>query len=338
MSRKIFLSILSMGAIISMFCGACLAQEGASGAISSVRISPDMRQVVVRADGVLGKHTAFAFEKPYRLVVDFDSTTLGRISNKIKLDRPPIGEIRLGKLENRARLVIDFGDYPVPAYAIERHENMAVIALGETTMPKTERQVENLQETEKKQPKRPIVNSQPAPLKKEPKRTVEPVPAPTPIRNPVASSQPKPTRETGPKEHVVKKVLLSNDLLLVELADPQNPALSYHLALDIDMKDHTLRGASISGLNGEVKRFEISEVPDDHPVAENKAQLPGSTATTGPRKSGQSNTVFDSRPMEKPRNVFNTMPSVTSIQPPEAHAIQNPLKMEEFKLQVRGDH
>ena len=336
MKRKLF-SVSTVAYLFTFFlCTACPAQE-TTGAISSVRISPDMRQIVIRAEGLLGKHSAFAFEKPYRLVVDFDSTSLAKISNKIKLEKPPINEIRLGKLENRARVVIDFGSYPVPAYAIERQDNMAVIALGETGPARPENLPEPAQDHEKRQPKKPTVNSKPTTPKKEPARTVESVPAPTPIRTSPPQQVQTSKAETQKPVHVIKKALLSNDLLLVEMQDPSNPANSCSLALEIDLKDQTIKGASLSSRDGEIKRFEISELNENIRESQDKANMT-SGPVTGPRKARTSTTVFEAKPMEKPKNVFNTVPSVTSMSPPEGPDVQIPLKMEEFKLQVKKEH
>ena len=336
MTSKLFLVFFGILAITPILFDSCPAQESMPGYITSVRISPDLRQVVVKADGVLGKHSAFAFDKPYRLVVDFDSTALGKVSNRIRVEKGPISEIRLGKFENRARLVIDFGAVPVPTYAIERQANMAVIALGETGLIPRENHGENVQEDDRKAQKRPSVKSQPTPPKKEQVKTVESVPAPAPMKNPIPNPQPQATLGSSSSDPSVKKVLLSNDLLLVEFQDPRNPGLSYNLAIDIDLKGQTLRSASLSDLKGEVKRFEISEMTEPREVSTD-ANRGSSGSTTGPRKVGASNTVFENKPMEKPRNVFNIRPSVTSMEPPEGPAAQNPLKMEEFKLQVKKE-
>ena len=333
---KLFALSIGLGVLVTLSCATCFAQETGNGAISTVRISPDLRQIVVRAEGILGRHTAFAFDKPYRLVVDFESTSLGKVPSRIKLEKPPISEIRLGKLENRARLVIDFGDNPVPSYAIERQDNMAVIALGESAQIKAQNHSEAIHDQEPKPQKRSVVNSKPVPLKKEQNQTIEQVPAPAPIKN--VASLPANQNRSAPvqPQQAIKKAVLSNDLLLVEFQDPANPGQTFNLAIDIDLKDHTLKGASLSGLNGEIKRFEISEYTDqnDYSGTKHPAAAPQSA---GPRKVGASNTVFDTKPMEKPRNVFNSVPSVTSIQPPETQTVQNPLKMEEFKLQVKKD-
>lgn len=333
---KLFALSFGLSVLITLLCAACFAQETGNGAISTVRISPDLRQIVVRAEGILGRHSAFAFDKPYRLVVDFESTSLGKVPSRIKLEKPPISEIRLGKLENRARLVIDFGDNPVPSYAIERQDNMAVIALGESVQIKGQNHAEAIHDPEPKPQKRSVVSSKPVPLKKEQSNTTEQVPAPTPIKN-VSSLPANQNRSNAVQpQQAVKKAVLSNDLLLVEFQDPTNPEQTLNLAIDIDLKDHTLKGASLSGVNGEIKRFEISEYTDQNDYSE--ARRPNAASpSVGPRKVGASNTVFDTRPMEKPRNVFNSAPSVTSIQPPESQAFQNPLKMEEFKLQVKKD-
>ncbi len=328
---------IKLSAVTTLLCATCFAQESANGAISTVRISPDLRQIVVRADGVLGRHTAFAFDKPYRLVVDFESTSLGKIPSKIKLEKPPISEIRLGKLENRARLVIDFGDNPVPSYAIERQENMAVIALGESGPPKSDSHADNVQESDRKEYKRSAISAKPVPLKKEHNQASEQVPAPAPLKNNTSQPVSKKKQDSSQAEYALKKAVLSNDLLLIEFHDLRNAAQTYSLAIEIDLKDKTLKKASLSNPDGGIKRFEIAEFEQPNDFQAQTTFAPPTT-TQGPRKLGPSNTVFESRPMEKPKNVFNSMPSVTSIQPPEASVTQNPLKMEEFKLQVKKDH
>lgn len=327
---------IKLSAFSALLCATCLAQESSSGAISTVRISPDLRQIVVRADGVLGRHTAFAFEKPYRLVVDFESTSLGKIPSKIKLEKPPISEIRLGKLENRARLVIDFGENPVPPYAIERQDNMVVIALGEAGPPKSDDQADNIQESDRKPQKRSVASAKPVLMKKEQNQVSEQVPAPTPLKNNASQPVSKKRNDSSQAEYALKKAVLSNDLLLIEFHDPRNPSQTYSLAIEIDLKDKTLKKASLSNPDGGIKRFEIAEFeqPNDRPAQKTTTS---STPAHGPRKLGASNTVFEASPMEKPRNVFNSMPSVTSIQPPETSVTQNPLKMEEFKLQIKKD-
>lgn len=327
---------VKLGVFSVLLCATCFAQESSSGAISTVRISPDLRQIVVRADGVLGRHTAFAFDKPYRLVIDFESTSLGKIPSKIKLEKPPISEIRLGKLENRARLVIDFGENPVPAYAIERQDNMVVIALGEAGPPKSDGQADNFQESDRKPQKRPVSIAKPVTLKKEQNQVSEQVPAPTPLKNNASQPVSKKRQESNQAEYALKKAVLSNDLLLIEFHDPQNATQTYSLAIEIDMKDKILKKASLSNPDGGIKRFEIAEFeqPNDPPA---QKTITSSGPGQGPRKLGASNTVFETSPMEKPRNVFNSMPSVNSIHPPETSVTQNPLKMEEFKLQVRKD-
>ncbi len=331
---KLIFSTVFLTAINILVLTLSFAQEPAPGSISSVMISPDLRQIVVRGDGVLGKHTAFAFDKPYRLVVDFDSTSLGRIPSKIKLEKPPINEIRLGRMENRARLVIDFGENPVPSYAIERQDNMVVIALGESINSRQQANSENNRESEPKPPRRQTANPKPVPSKKESAQTVERIPAPVPMKNSPALPAPKSHQDSLQAQQAVKKAILTNDLLLIELQDPENPGHTYHLAIDVDLKSHTLRSASMSSLNGKVKRFEISETPEASHTSDSEVSE-ASPPAIGPRKLGASNTVFESKPMEKPRNVFNTIPYVTSIAPPESQAAQHSLKMEEFKLQVK---
>ena len=115
---------------VPLLLSSASAQELETPLITNVQIAPDQKQLMIKADKALGAHSAFAFENPYRLVIDFESTGLGKVPAKIKVDKPPINEIRLGKNGHRARIVVDFGEYPVPPFMVERKGNLAVVALG----------------------------------------------------------------------------------------------------------------------------------------------------------------------------------------------------------------
>ena len=307
---------------LELFCQAPLemSPETLVGSISSVRISPDLRQIEVRGDAVLGRHTAFALDRPHRLVVDFDKTSLGKVPSKIKLEKPPINEIRLDNLEDRARLVIDFGAYPVPPYAIERQDNMAVIALGETPFHGPLPKLENIQDSQSKPQKRHITNLMP-----------------DPIKNSAVPPALKASEDSLQSQYAVKKDIPSNDeILLTDLQGPQNPLQTYHLAVDPDLKDQTFKSVSLSSLNGKVKRSEMSGFTESGQSSNDRVSQVAS-GSVGPRKVGPSNTVHDSQPMGKLVKVFNPLPSNTSsIAPTEPPIAKNPFKMEGFKLQIKN--
>ena len=55
--------------------------SGAAGSpsITNVKVAHDLRSVTIFGDQDLGRHHAFVIKEPYRLVLDFESTGLGRV-------------------------------------------------------------------------------------------------------------------------------------------------------------------------------------------------------------------------------------------------------------------
>ena len=108
--------------------GPAWAAESAN--ITSVQVAPDLKQISIKCDGPVGKHSAFVIQKPYRLVLDMESTGLGKIPTKINVGRNPLNEIRLGYANSRARVVMDFGDNPVPSFKVDKQSNGILVSLG----------------------------------------------------------------------------------------------------------------------------------------------------------------------------------------------------------------
>ncbi len=98
--------------------------------ITSVQVAPDLKQITIRCDGPIGRHSAFVIRQPFRLVVDLESTGLGNIPRRISVARNPVSEIRIGYANSRARVVVDFGGHPVPSFKIYKQNNSLVVNLG----------------------------------------------------------------------------------------------------------------------------------------------------------------------------------------------------------------
>ncbi|MBI5252702.1 MAG: AMIN domain-containing protein, partial [Desulfomonile tiedjei] len=239
-SRNSFSLILFLASVV--FCGTAFCD---STTITGVQVSPDLRQVSIKFDGFAGKHSAFVIERPYRLVLDFDSTALARVPNRINVGRDPIDSIRLGQGGNgRARVVVDFGDHPVPPFRIDRQASAVIVSLASGSVnraaPVSREAPVNLEEAAPRAvpvAKKPAVTAKP-----EVPKLKEPQPQQTTKKNSGMS---------------VKSAGMAENFVFVEIADQKDPKRTYRLVIDMDREELNVRGATVSDPQGNVKRFQV---------------------------------------------------------------------------------
>jgi type IV pilus assembly protein PilQ len=83
--------------------------------------------IVISMKGEPGSITPLLMTKPNRLVVNFASTDVEKIRGKIKSSESGLNEIRIGGENSTAKVVMDFGDNPIPAYTIKREKAQALV-------------------------------------------------------------------------------------------------------------------------------------------------------------------------------------------------------------------
>ncbi len=310
------------------------AQDLEIPVINKVQVSPDQKQITIEGDKALGNHTAFAFQNPYRLVIDFETTGLGKIPPRIKVDKPPINEIRLGKNEKRARLVIDFGEYPVPPFMVEKHGKLAVVALGNVpTDPRAIQGNPGHEPTRRPAVSQALRPKPQTPVKKDPANI--PVPAPAPLESPV-KSQPVLESKVESSSFEVKQSLVTNSLLLVELQNKKVPSETFRIVVDLNLKDLTVQNASISGSNGIVKKFKLVESDQKDSTHASNGRKDEESSSIGPRRSVVPKE--DSKPVQKYSwgSDSHTRPKheVRNVAPSSINA--NPFRLQEFELKSKN--
>ncbi|MGC8907166.1 MAG: AMIN domain-containing protein [Desulfomonilaceae bacterium] len=249
------------------------------GEISSVQVAPDLSSISIYSQGSLGKHTAFVIDRPYRLVIDFDSATIGNTKTRIRVERPPINEIRLGYHQNRARVVIDFGENPAPPYRIERNGDVVIVSLGKApALPPSQARPKPESTPKKPSPKPPeraaahqdVVKPAPEP----------PPPAVEPPPSAVAPAAPPEAAQNGDSGIVVKHAGIKSNLVYVELVDKNDPRISYRLIVDLDLEGLKMRSASLSDAKGNIRKFHVTRTETE----KINSIAPGNRFTSGPKR------------------------------------------------------
>ena len=258
---EVIMKFVVQAAVIFAFISMILAgqasdQAGAEGLnIIGVQPSHDLKHIKIKFSGQVGRHTAYVVERPYRLVMDFEATGLGKVPPRIKVDRGPIREIRLGSTSSRARVVVDFGENPVPPFNLSTHQELVVVTLG------------------KAQPALGRSDTSPEPLSSVP-----------PISGNVSSPGAVPTDHVRSAKadslFSVKGAGITDDLIFVELADRWDPRRIYRLVVDFDYQSLQLRKATLSDSQGNLKRFDFASN-----AAPAVAPREGSNLSAGPRKA-----------------------------------------------------
>jgi len=283
-------SSLFKSALLGWVC-VCLAVAAApvwgepSNRISAVTVSPDGKQVAIRCDGQTGQHNAFVLSRPNRLVIDFDGVALGPVARSIPVNGALIKEIRVGYSGTRARVVIDLGDLPVPAYRTQKEANRVIVALGSPSVPVAA-----------------LLN----------KKSV-PVPAKPAASGAVA----KPAPIAGKKDSLValKSAGVADDLIVLELTDVKNPQRTCRLVLEVDMERLQVRRATMSDRKGKIESAEIAPRQLDQNA---KDETP--TLGRGPRREPVSQADEEFR---KPAVRWG-LPAVKRIGPRLSRNVENP--------------
>ncbi len=249
--------------VCSLLCVCCWHGTAAGmGNITAVQVMPNMRGIIIRCDGSLGKHTTAVFQQPSRLVVDFETTMLGKVPTRIRVNEDPIQEIRLGYSNSRARVVVDFGNRPVPRFKVEQGHSMMVIALDKGVPMSAQDRVTSAAgaasvpaEAFRAPPLAPTTPQAPAAA-----RPVAPAhsASPTPAHHAAPRAPALPKSVSG-SPVMVKTSGIKENLVFVELADRKNPKRSCRLVIDLDPASFHVRNVTLSDVEGNLKLFQVAE-------------------------------------------------------------------------------
>ncbi len=250
--------VLFRSVFIGMVCLFVVAQWGAAeafrpGHISGVHLTPNGKQVVIKCDARPGPHTDFVIGSPNRLVIDFEGAGLVRAPRKIRVNRAGVREIRLGHFGSRARVVIDFGANPVPRYELRLGEKSVVVSLaGNAGSLGPERR------------------------RIKPKRLSR-------TRHKPRISHKAPAKRKGKTEALsIKSARVTDGLVVVELADRNDPRKHCRVVLDVDPGHLQVRRATLSDAKGNLRSFNLSKPGRD---GDGSATVPQEKG--GPRRQAE---------------------------------------------------
>lgn len=288
-----------LAALFTLFVSVESVNGSDQPVITGVEIAPDLSHISVRYSGDLGRHSAFVLPNPRRLVVDFEGARVARIPARIGIDRYPVKEVRIGHDNARARLVIDCGDDPVPAFSVERRKDRVVVVLGKQ------------------------VSQSSLHLGKSPEDGIS---GPF-LQKPSSSARSETNKQKAPSSNLlVKSAAMNGDLLVIELAPREKPGKAFRLVVDVDHESMKLRTASLSHQGETPRRYEMRELTSEEAMEFSSV----SYASRGPRKNVNSDDPHNPPGLRTKFRWGNPPNSDSTTLPPTLGKI--PFRMEKFKL------
>jgi len=130
-------SVLLAGFILAIFCSIVWAEV--PGEITAVTLAPGSNTLVISTKGDPGKVLSSVIARPNRLVMDFTSAVVGKISLKVAGADAGIHAVRAANYKAKARVVADFQDLPVPEFIVKREKDRVLVVLGEVDPGKKSR-------------------------------------------------------------------------------------------------------------------------------------------------------------------------------------------------------
>jgi hypothetical protein len=212
-----------LGAICTVLIAFVPCTWGLSGTITGVRLAPDSSSVAVLYQGQVAKPSAVVMGHPYRLVLDFESSDLGKVGTKIPGKREPIKQVRLGHANARTRVVVDFGENPVPPFQIVHSAGQVTVTFGNRLCQSRDS------------------FDEPAASSAKPRNQGE-------TAGRVAS-----LRAAKKLPLAVKTSEFQNNVVVVELKDARDPKQLYRLELDVDYGSSTVRRATLTETSSRVR-------------------------------------------------------------------------------------
>jgi hypothetical protein len=237
----------------------------ASGKIAEVNVSPDLRRVTVRTEGFMGNHKESTAANPSRLILDIPGMTLAKPPALTGAGKYGGLGIRTAQSESGARVVLDFGNAPIPEHRIRRLGNYLMVFLQEwnsATGPPHRAGWETAPAAKESAslPQEGIRRDNPwsNPGAKGAQQEAQPKPLPRSQRE-ERPHRLRPVTEiirshNGSPELFIRSAEVSDGLIVLHVGARDNPAMIYRIDLGVDFSQLGFSAARISPVGSEPTR------------------------------------------------------------------------------------
>ncbi|MBI4961809.1 MAG: AMIN domain-containing protein [Desulfomonile tiedjei] len=257
LKRRICASLVWSAALVAIVSGASYAMP--TGKITEVSVSPDLKRVTIKSDGIIGPHTVSTASNPSRLIIDVEGASVATPPPAHAVSKASGLAVKAVKNQSGARVVMDFGASPLPVHKIRRLGNYLLVFLQEwEPTPAASGRITP--------DKVPVAEPTPAVVRR---RIEKPL---------VSSTSNLPIKSSS--DLSIKSAEVSDGLIILTLANRERPGMIYRIDLGVDFEKLGFSTAKISATNPGTRSEPIKISARRSPFWMEETQV-----RIGPRKS-----------------------------------------------------
>ncbi|MBM3303094.1 MAG: AMIN domain-containing protein, partial [Deltaproteobacteria bacterium] len=128
----------SLRTILCLMALSVVCWDGSASAtdtVTEVKMSPDLRRVIMKSSGKIANHNAFQLDRPPRLVIEIPGVSPGKVPKSSRAEHNGGVKIDVSESKSGTHVVLDFGGAPVPQYHIRRMDAYLIVFLEDWRPP-----------------------------------------------------------------------------------------------------------------------------------------------------------------------------------------------------------
>jgi hypothetical protein len=225
--------IVSLISII--FAVALVGNSFAAGEISDITVTPDGRRIAIRSNASMGSYTEDVIANPARLIIDIAGTSISSLPSISGLAEGSMLNIRTGNTTSGARVVLDFGNRPVPDHRIVKMNNYLLVLLAQAASQEA-------------------LLAKPSVERLGPEDTAPAVPKRTFRAKRIAADAAPNTSDL-----TIRSARVVDGIIVLKLASKTNPAMAYKVDLGVDLRHMGFSTARITPIRSVASVSEIGQ-------------------------------------------------------------------------------
>lgn len=218
--RRIALMFVALPALMAV-ADYCFA----GSKITGIKVTQDLRRLVIQCDGEIPAYRLFPLEHPSRLVIEMPGIVLGESDRLLTREETGGLEIRVGETKSGTRVVADFGKTALPEHKIIKIGNSLLVMLADWTPEKYSPWSTSARASRSAQ----AVSD----------RNSEVLQRPSPV-GPVA---------TPGEDLIIKSAEVLNGVIVLKVSHRSNPNAVYQIRLDVDFGRLGFSAASVQSMS-----------------------------------------------------------------------------------------
>jgi hypothetical protein len=115
----------------ALWCGSASARD----TLGEVKVSPDLKRVIIKSSGQIADYNTFQLDRPPRLVIDVAGVSPGKLPKTLRPEQNGGLKIDLSESRSGTHVVLDFGGGAVPQHRIRRMDSYLIVFLDDWRPP-----------------------------------------------------------------------------------------------------------------------------------------------------------------------------------------------------------